>query len=405
MKLRKAHADELAAAKAIVEAAKSESRDLTTDEQATVQGHITQAKQLKGEIESAQKSSSLISELGTLDIDEEHPAPAGKSLSLGQHFVKSVGGRLPEIKGQSGASISAPEFKAYNTTVVTGGAGGDLGPLLADVDRELVTGPRPAAVVADLFGQGTISGSAITYFVEAAREGDFEGVAEAGPKPQMSYVEPVPVTESLKKIAGFIKLSDEMMEDLPFLVSEIDTRLIYDLQKTEESQILSGGGSAALEGVLTRSIGEEESEDAEDDADAVYRGITKVDTDSGFKADGLVINPLDYQKFRLAKDSNKQYYGGGYFTGAYGVGGVPVNPPLWGVRTVVTSAIEAGTVLVGAFNQGGTVYRKGGLRVESTNSHASDFTSNLVTIRAEERIALAIRRPSAFVAVTLADES
>jgi HK97 family phage major capsid protein len=56
---------------------------------------------------------------------------------------------------------------------------------------------------------------------------------------------------------------------------------------------------------------------------------------------------------------------------------------------------------VGAFKQAATVYRKGGVRVESTNSHASDFTSNLVTVRAEERVALAVRRPFGFVKVTL----
>ena len=50
------------------------------------------------------------------------------------------------------------------------------------------------------------------------------------------------------------------------------------------------------------------------------------------------------------------------------------DPPLWGLKTVVTEAIAQGTVLVGAFKLGGAVIRKGGLRAESTNSHADDFT-------------------------------
>jgi hypothetical protein len=53
------------------------------------------------------------------------------------------------------------------------------------------------------------------------------------------------------------------------------------------------------------------------------------------------------------------------------------------------------------FAQGATVYRKGGVRVESTNSHDDDFTSNLVTVRAEERLALAVRYPAGFCQVTL----
>ena len=126
-----------------------------------------------------------------------------------------------------------------------------------------------------------------------------------------------------------------------------------------------------------------------------------VETGSGFFADGIVINPTDYMTFRLSKDANGQYYAGGPFTGPYGVGGIMERPPLWGVRTVVTPAIAAGTVLVGAFQPSSEVLRKGGVRVESTNSNEADFISNRVTIRAEERLLLAVRYPSALVKVTL----
>jgi HK97 family phage major capsid protein len=78
-----------------------------------------------------------------------------------------------------------------------------------------------------------------------------------------------------------------------------------------------------------------------------------------------------------------------------------VNPPVWGLRTVVTPSVAQGTAIVGAFNQSATVYRKGGIRVESTNTHSDDFTNNKVTTRAEERIALAVRRPAGIVKLTL----
>ena len=50
------------------------------------------------------------------------------------------------------------------------------------------------------------------------------------------------------------------------------------------------------------------------------------------------------------------------------------------------------------------MYRKGGVRVEATNTHADNFTNNKVTVRAEERVALAVRYPAAFVKVGLASE-
>jgi hypothetical protein len=107
--------------------------------------------------------------------------------------------------------------------------------------------------------------------------------------------------------------------------------------------------------------------------------MTLVSTGAGLDADGIVINPADYQAFRLMKDANNQYYGGGFFLPPYGEAGqtMAASQPLWGLRTVVTPAITAGTVLVGAFQQAATVYRKGGVRVESTNSHVDDFTNNL----------------------------
>jgi len=58
-------------------------------------------------------------------------------------------------------------------------------------------------------------------------------------------------------------------------------------------------------------------------------------------------------------------------------------------------------VLIGADKAAATVYRKGGIRVETSNADGNDFTKNQFTILAEERLALAVRRPDAFVKLTL----
>lgn len=76
-------------------------------------------------------------------------------------------------------------------------------------------------------------------------------------------------------------------------------------------------------------------------------------------------------------------------------------PALWGVRTVVTPAVAQGTCYVGAFKLGGSVVSKAsGLRVEVANTDQDDFVKNMVTIRAEERLALAVRYPAAFVKIS-----
>ena len=79
-------------------------------------------------------------------------------------------------------------------------------------------------------------------------------------------------------------------------------------------------------------------------------------------------------------------------------------PPLWGLTTVVTPAIKAGTVLAGAFKDA-TLFRKGGVRVDAANTNVDDFEHNLVTLRAEERIALKVPRPSAFAEIKISDAS
>ena len=359
---------------------------------------MAEVKSFDEKIERQKKGAALIQAIGGLQDHEETPA-LSDAKSLGEFAAKQIGDRLKASKG-SKFTLSTPEFKAATDVQVTPGA---LAPALATIDTNIVTGVRRRLTVADLLGSESISGTAITYFVEGALEGDFAIVGENGQKPQLHYADPTPVTEALKKIAGFIKESDEIIEDLPWFMSAINGRLLYNLGLFEENQLLAGSGVGAnLAGILNRSgIQTEASADAGDNADALFRAITKTALNSGLDADGIVINPVDYQALRLSKDANGQYFGGGFFAGQYGNGGIQEQPPLWGLRTVVTPAIAAGTALVGAFAQAGSVIRKGGVRVESTNSDEDDFTNNRVTIRAEERLALAVRRPSGFVKVTL----
>ncbi|QDQ97976.1 phage major capsid protein [Tomitella fengzijianii] len=415
MKLKEKRAAELAAARTVVDAAKAAARDLTADENTTIEEHLAEADRVKGLIDEQDRGTDLMrrlegmapeSDAGTPGAKDTGDEPAAKS--LGDHFVKHAHDRMVELKGYSGASAAAPEFVKTNTDTHVIGDWADGAPVLTDVDRTIVRDYREPLVVADLLGTGTISGNAISYFVEGALEGEFKNVAEAANKPQLHVKNPTSEVDALKKMAGFIDLSDEFVEDVPFLVTEINNRLLYELRAHEQRQLLHGNGTGSnIKGIFNRGIQTHAAADTAEtaQADAIFQAGTKITTATGMSADGIVINPLDYQRFRLGKDGNGQYMGGGYFGGAYGNGGIMQTPPLWGLRTVVTPAVEQGTVLVGAFRQSATVYRKGGVRVESTNSDRDKFTSNIVTIRAEQRIALAVRQPLGFVKVDIAGDA
>lgn len=318
--------------------------------------------------------------------------------SLGEHFIRTL--KASGLKNSPGAfsPIATPEFKAATDVVTTGT---DL--TTPETVQRVVGGDAWTPTIASLFGQGQISGTGLRYFQETPIEGDFEAVAENGLKPQLSMGY-TPVSESLAKIAGFVKESDEFLEDLPFLASVTNGRLLRRLAQREEDMLLNGTGTdPELRGLLNRTgLQTTASANIGDNMASLFRAAMAVQTVTGLVADGIVINPADYQALRLTTDANGQFLAGGPFSGAYGnSGGVVFQPPIWGIRTVVSAAVPVGTAVVGAFGTGGTVFRKGGVRVEVANQNENDFIHNRITLRAEERLGLAVYVPAAFNVVTL----
>ena len=408
MNLKQQRAAALKAAQDIVALAKADGRELTDDEQATVEAKAAEVSELDVKIEKAAKSAELITRIGAIDPGKEgksddEPAAA---MSLGEHFVKSVNeGDLSRLKTISGHTLAIKEWTPPATKAATdvNGAPASLAPWGTLYDQTIVRGFR-RPVVSDVLGVGALGNSnAVTYIVEGAVEGAFATVAAGGAKPQLHMADPTTMTDALKKIAGFMKFTDEMTEDFPFWQSEINQRGLYLLALAEENQLLNGPGTGStVLGLLNRAgIQTETAANTSDNADALFRAMTKVQTATGLSADAIIVNPTDYQRLRLAKDGNGQYFGGGFFSGQYGSGGIVEQPPVWGLPTIVSAAVAAGTAVVGALQAATTVYRKGGVRVESTNSHVDDFTNNLITTRIEERVALAVRVPAAVVKVTL----
>ena len=397
------------AAREVAEKAKGENRALTPEEQTDLDGKMAEINQLKADIAAGEKSAATLAALDQMAAEIPGDAKPGgderPAKSLGEHFVKHAHARMIETKGQSNVTVGAPEFVPSKAATDSHAVGGwtDGVPYLTDFDRTVVQAPRIRLTIDDLLAQGTVSGNAISYLVEGPLEGGFATVAEGGAKPQMHFVNPTQKTDALKKIAGFIDLTDEFLEDAEFLKSEIDIRLLYELAYIQEHQLLNGNGTGQnILGVLNRSgVQTEASAGPTDNFDAVFRAMTKVETNAQLPVDGLVVHPNDYQRFRLTKDGNQQYYGGGPFAGQYANDGLVLQPPLWAQKTVVTPAIAEGTVAVGSWKLAATAYRKGGVRVESATQHASNFTSNLVTIRAEVRRALAVRKPLGFCKVAL----
>ena len=339
--------------------------------------------------EAVDKANAALAQIGKDEPagDEEGDAPMEDTAkSLGENFVKAA---QKNVRGKK-IDVVAPEFKAASD-VQTNPAG--ISAFATDLDKNVVTAVREALVIRNLFGAETISGNALTYLVEGAQEGDAAITAEGAKKAQIHFADPTPVTVSLKKLTAFIKESDEYIADYPFLASAINGRLLYALQLKEQNQLVAD--LIATSGIQTDTTGFTASTGADALANLIFGAMMDVQTATGYAADAIVLAPKTWQLLRLGQDKNGAYYGGGYFADAQG-------KQLWGIPVVTSTAVTADQIIVGAFKTCGSVVTKGGITVKSTNSDEDDFTKNLMTIRAEERLALAVRRPAGFKLITKA---
>lgn len=329
-----------------------------------------------------------------------------------EKMIKSLGAKKDEKADQEGKKTeytSLGDFAAKNlnlSDVVAGkakSAGTGYG-FKARTDAHtapsvITTDNRVVDLVDELnlrglFGAESISGNALTYFQLQATEGNAAVTAQGATKPQI-HVPSTPVTVPLAKIAGWFWETDELLNDAPFLKSAIDNRGMYELRRAVETYLATT--LLGTSGIQTQAIAGQALS-----ADDIFKGITKVQSATGYAADAIVINPADYETLRLAKDSNLQYYGGGYFYAPYGNGAVAGQPGLWGRNTVITTAVAQGTVLVGAFKAGASVIGKAGegASIEVFRGDHDDAINNRVTVVVEERLALAVRIPSAFVKIS-----
>ena len=347
---------------------------------------IAEGERLQGEIEAksaeiekAEKKAALLNVIGTKTEGNEM-AEVKEAKSLGENFVNLV----KEADTSKRFTISAPAFKAATDVQTSPAAAVDYA---TTFDRNVVTAARTPLVIRDLFGAETISGSTLVYLVEGAIEGAPAVTAEGNEKPQVHFANPTPKTVSLKKIACHIKESEEYINDYAFLASAINGRLLYELGLVEQNTLVAD--LVGTSGIQTDSTSWTASSTETDLADLILHSAMDVQDQSGFAADGIVLNPATWYALRVGKDGESRYYGGGYF------GGQNV-PNLWGIPVCVSTAVTASQIIVGAFKTCGSVVANGGIRVESTNTNEDDFVKNLMTIRAEERLALAVRRPAGF---------
>lgn len=379
-----------------------------------LQGLVDDVK--AGDEASIKRADDIVAELEGID---EHLAKAAEKADtlakLGEtaknthkgvkmENIKSLGGAAVEAIKKAGLARGAQpgtavaEFKAATDTIVEP-VPGDI-----QISDRVVTYPNGALYVRDLFPTEFVSAPTIGFY-QITTEGTADTVAEDGAKPQLS-ADGVLKTVALTKVAGIMKITDEMLEDYPRLVSAIDRRGVYAKDLAVEDQLINGTGTAPdMTGLLAGGINTAnwaQGGDSQAIAEAIYNAAMNIKLTTGYDADGVIINPADWAGIRLAKDGNDQYFGGGFFEGQYGTNFGGLYPELWGMRVAISAFCPQGTIIVGAFRQASALAIKGGTRVE-TGYDGADFSHDRITLRIEERLALEIFEPQAFYALTEAE--
>ena len=312
---------------------------------------------------------------------------ARKAESLGDHFASYV----KERGHEKSFHLVAPAYRAASDTQVTPAS---IVPAITTYDKNIVTAPRIPFNVLDLLGREVIDGNTLVYFVEGAMEGTIgTNIAEGALKSQVHFADPTPKTVTLEKIAAFVKESDEVIDDAQFLASTINGRLLYELNKARQQKVITELlGTSGIQ-TITMPSTPTFTDLSIDIADAVSDAIADVQEMSGYEANGVVITPTLWKQLRIGHLNSGEYIGGGYFEQG-------ARPTLWGLPVAVSSQLPAGNILIGAFDTCASLVTKAeGVTVESANTDQDDFVKNLMTIRAECREKLAVRRPSGFVLI------
>jgi HK97 family phage major capsid protein len=192
-------------------------------------------------------------------------------------------------------------------------------------------------------------------------------------------------------LAHFIPVSRQVLDDAPQLQSYVNGRLMYGLKLVEEDQLLNGdGASGNISGLLDTGNFTAYNRNVVGDTeiDTLRRAITQAAL-SEYTADTIVLNPADWEAIELTKASDGMYV----WTNPAMMAG----PQLWGKRVIPTNSITAGKFLVGAFSMGAQIWDRMDAAVQISYEDSDNFRKNMATLLCEERLALTVYRPAAFI--------
>lgn len=305
--------------------------------------------------------------------------------TVGQVVINSEALNTFSASVEGGKRLSIPVNAAL---LSTGVADGVVEPQrLPGID----TTPKQRLFIRDLIAPGRTGAPAIFWVQQTGFTNAAKVVAEGTTKPYSDIQFATKITP-VTTIAHMFKASKQILDDFAQLQSTVDAEMRYGLKYVEEQEILFGDGTGVhLHGIVPQAT--------------AFAGAFEVEQQNGiddlrlamlqaqlarFPASGHVLHFIDWAKIELTKDTLGRYIlaNPAALTG----------PTLWGLPVVATEAPAfQGKFLTGAFNAAAQLFDREDANVVISTENADDFEKNMISIRCEERLALAVKRPEAFI--------
>jgi len=215
--------------------------------------------------------------------------------------------------------------------------------------------------------------------------------AEAAQKPESAIVWQE-YTETVQKIADTLPITMEAAADVNFIASEIRNFLLNNLNLKIDTDLYSGdGNSPNISGIYTKADTFTAAASGIGGAN-LFDLILKVQEDI---VDGAQYVPnvalVGYDKYNsmlLNKEATTNAYIAPNWSAPVVMGGQPVMN-VNGITVLPSASVTANTMVVGDFNFA-TIYNLGGISVDM-GWIDKQFIENMMTLRAERRLAMLVR--------------
>lgn len=322
---------------------------------------------------------------------EQHVAQM--PLANAQQVVQTVGQTV----------ISSEALKAFAASIEGGkrvSVPVNAALLSTDVAKDVVqpqrlpgidTAPKQRLFIRDLIAPGRTSAPAIFWVQQTGFTNKAAVVPEGTTKPYSDIQFATQITP-VTTIAHMFKASKQILDDFAQLQSTVDAEMQYGLKYVEEQEILFGDGTGAhLKGIVPQAskFAAQFTVASQNGIDDLRLAMLQAQL-ARFPASGHVLHFIDWAKIELTKDSLGRYIlaNPSALTG----------PTLWGLPVVATEAAAfQGKFLTGAFNAAAQLFDREDANVVISTENSDDFEKNMISIRCEERLALAVKRPEAFI--------